>query len=115
MPKPAVSPRFLRAFSHNFLGEAPTWYKQAILAFLIINPLVLWAFGPTVAGWLLTAEFIFTLAMALQCYPLLPGGLLAIEALALGMATPAADYAEVENNLPVILLLEKKNQSGACL
>ena len=105
IPKPAVSPRFLRAFSHNFLGEAPTWYKQAILAFLIINPLVLWAFGPTVAGWLLIAEFIFTLAMALQCYPLLPGGLLAIEALALGMATPAAVYAEVENNLPVILLL----------
>jgi NhaB family Na+:H+ antiporter len=30
--------------------------------------------NPFVAGWLLVAEFIFTLAMALKCYPLLPGG-----------------------------------------
>ncbi len=34
--------------------------------------------GSFVAGWLLVVEFIFTLAMALKCYPLLPGGLLAI-------------------------------------
>ncbi|MDL2176853.1 sodium/proton antiporter NhaB [Stutzerimonas sp. FeSN7] len=93
------------AFAHNFLGHAPTWYKQAIVAFLVLNPLCLWLLGPQVTGWLLIAEFIFTLAMALKCYPLLPGGLLAVEALMLGMTTPQALYAEVETNLPVILLL----------
>lgn len=105
MSNQAIPPRFFRAFSHNFLGEAPIWYKQAILLFLVLNPLVLWIFGPVVAGWLLIAEFIFTLAMALQCYPLLPGGLLAIEAMLLGMTSPEALYHEVEHNLPVILLL----------
>lgn len=93
------------AFAHNFLGQAPNWYKQVIVTFLILNPVLLWALGPYVTGWLLIAEFIFTLAMALKCYPLLPGGLLAIEALILQMTTPEALYAEVALNLPVILLL----------
>lgn len=88
-----------------FLGGAPAWYKRCILLFLLINPLVLFGFGPFVAGWLLVAEFIFTLAMALRCYPLQPGGLLALEALVLKMAGPAAVYAEVSDNLPVLLLL----------
>ncbi|MAM88290.1 sodium/proton antiporter NhaB [Allohahella sp. A8] len=92
-------------FVRNFLGNAPVWYKQVIVLFLIANPIILWSLGPVVAGWLLVAEFIFTLAMALKCYPLLPGGLLAVEALLIGLATPEAVYAEVEVNLPVILLL----------
>ncbi|WP_150278517.1 sodium/proton antiporter NhaB [Halopseudomonas salina] len=93
------------AFAHNFLGNAPKWYKQAILAFLVLNPVFLWLLGPYVTGWILVAEFIFTLAMALKCYPLLPGGLLAVEALLIGMATPEALYAEMLLNFPVILLL----------
>jgi NhaB family Na+:H+ antiporter len=100
-----MPPTTTAAFAHNFLGHAPNWYKQAIVAFLLLNPLCLWLLGPQVTGWLLIAEFIFTLAMALKCYPLLPGGLLATEALLLGMATPEALYAEVTANLPVILLL----------
>lgn len=94
-----------RAFLDNFLGHAPVWYKQAILAFLILNPLLLLVAGPFVAGWLLIAEFIFTLAMALKCYPLQPGGLLALEAILIGMASPEAVMHEVEGNLEVILLL----------
>lgn len=93
------------AFARNFMGQAPNWYKQTILAFLILNPIWLWALGPYLTGWLLIAQFIFTLAMALKCYPLLPGGLLAIEALILQMTTPEALYAEIALNLPVILLL----------
>jgi Na+:H+ antiporter, NhaB family len=88
-----------------FLGAAPVWYKYCVLIFLLSNPLVLISFGPFVAGWLLVAEFIFTLAMALRCYPLQPGGLLALEAVMLGMAHPTAVYQEVGHNLPVILLL----------
>jgi len=94
-----------RAFARNFLGQAPTWYKQAILAFFVVNALVYFTVGPFVAGWLLIGEFIFTLAMALKCYPLQPGGLLAIEAVLLGMTSPASVYHEIENNLQVILLL----------
>lgn len=88
----------------NFLGKSPTWYKQVIILFLIINPIV-FALEPFVAGWLLIVEFIFTLAMALKCYPLQPGGLLAIESVLIGMVAPATVYLEVQKNLEVILLL----------
>ena len=100
MPNSVIS-----GFTHNFLGKAPIWYKQIILLFLILNPIMLAVFGPVVTGWLLIGEFIFTLAMALKCYPLLPGGLLAIEALLIGLTTPDAVYMEVLTNFPVILLL----------
>jgi len=100
-----MSGSMAQAFAHNFLGHSPRWYKASILAFLILNPLLLWTAGPVVAGWLLVAEFIFCLAMALKCYPLMPGGLLMVEALLLGMTTPQALYDELLHNFPVILLL----------
>ena len=43
--------------------------------------------------------------MALKCYPLQSGGLLAIEILALGLTSPHNAYHEVDANLEVILLL----------
>lgn len=95
----------LEAFIRNFLGHAPTWYKLTVLGFLALNPLALAVTGPFVTGWLVVVEFIFTLSMALRCYPLQPGGLLAIEAIVLGLATPAAVYRETEQNFAVILLL----------
>ena len=97
-----VSP--LTALKSNFLGDAPTWYKHLILFFLIANPFI-YSASASVAGWCLVAEFIFTLAMALKCYPLLPGGLLAIEAIAIGMTTVEEVKAEIYHNLEVILLL----------
>ncbi|MFE8069775.1 sodium/proton antiporter NhaB [Marinobacteraceae bacterium S3BR75-40.1] len=93
-----------QAIFSNFLGQSPAWYKQVILVFLIVNPL-LFAVSPFAAGWLLIMEFIFTLAMALKCYPLQPGGLLALEAVLIGMVSPEGVYIEVRNNLEVILLL----------
>jgi Na+:H+ antiporter, NhaB family len=99
----------LQAFATNFLGRAPEWYKGAIVAFLILNPLVYFVVaapaGPFIAGWMLVLEFIFTLAMALRCYPLQPGGLLAAEAIVMGMASPGAVYEESLRNFPVIMLL----------
>lgn len=89
----------------NFLGPAAAWYKKTVLIFLLLNPFVLWALGPFVAGWVLVAEFIFCLAMALKCYPLQPGGLLAIEAVLLGLTSPTTIYHETETNFAVILLL----------
>ncbi|WP_160153895.1 sodium/proton antiporter NhaB [Microbulbifer sp. ALW1] len=94
-----------RAFSENFLGEAPDWYKLTIAVFLIINPILLHTTSPFITGWVLIGEFIFTLAMALKCYPLQPGGLLAIEAVLLGMTSSNAVYREVTDNIQVILLL----------
>jgi NhaB family Na+:H+ antiporter len=93
------------AFIHNFLGNSPEWYKLTIIGFLVLNPLLMYFAGPVVAGWALVAEFIFTLAMALKCYPLQPGGLLAIQAVFLGMTTAEAVYLEAEHNFPVIMLL----------
>ena len=94
-----------KAIADNFLGAAPGWYKLTIIGFLILNPIVIFTLGTFVAGWLLVAEFIFTLAMALKCYPLQPGGLLAIQAVIVGMTTADQVYYEVEHNLPVLLLL----------
>jgi NhaB family Na+:H+ antiporter len=94
-----------QAFAHNFLGQSPRWYKASIVAFLLLNPLLFFAVSPAAAGWCLVIEFIFTLAMALKCYPLMPGGLLLVQALVLGMTTPQALYDELVHNFPVILLL----------
>jgi NhaB family Na+:H+ antiporter len=90
---------------HNFLGPSPDWYKKAIIAFLVINPILLFTIGPFATGWVLIAEFIFTLALALRCYPLQPGGLLAIEAVVIGMTDPHTVFHETEANFEVILLL----------
>ena len=43
--------------------------------------------------------------MALKCYPLQPGGLLVIEAIAIGLTTTESVYAETVRAFPVILLL----------
>jgi NhaB family Na+:H+ antiporter len=93
------------------LGSSPSWYKNTIIAFLIFNPIALYALnylgfnGSFFIGWLLLLQFIFTLALALKCYPLQPGGLLAIQALLIGLTSPYTLLHEVENNLEVILLL----------
>jgi NhaB family Na+:H+ antiporter len=89
----------------SFLGASPDWYKLTIAGFLVVNPVLLFIVGPFVTGWLILLQFIFTLAMALRCYPLQPGGLLAFEAVVIGMTNPTAVVHEVESNFEVILLL----------
>ena len=88
----------------NFMGNAPAWYKNTIIAFLIINPLVAYA-SMYAAGWLLIAEFIFTLAMALESYPLESGGLIVAEACFIGMCDMEMVTREIYGNLEVLLLL----------
>ena len=95
----------IQALWHNFLGPSPLWYKQAMIGFLILNPILLITAGPFLTGWALIGEFIFTLALALRCYPLQPGGLLAIEAIIIGLAKPETVYHEAAANFEVILLL----------
>ena len=94
-----------RILFHSFLGASPAWYKHLILGFLLLNPLLLLSAGPFITGWMLVLEFIFTLAMALRCYPLQPGGLLVLQALLLGMSSPQHVFHEVIRNIEVILLL----------
>jgi len=94
-----------QAFLDNFLGNAPDWYKYTIIAFLAVNPFILYALGPFIAGWMIVLQFIFTLAMALKCYPLQPGGLIAIEVMLMGLTTPHHLGQEISTNLEVILLL----------
>ena len=95
----------INAGRRNFLGESPDWYKVTILTFLVLNPFVLLALGPVVAGWVIMGEFIFTLTMALTCYPLQPGGLIAIEGVVMGLTSPENVYQEALANFSVILLL----------
>ncbi|AMK11063.1 MAG: sodium/proton antiporter NhaB [Pseudodesulfovibrio sp.] len=94
-----------KTFVQTFLGNAPGWYKLVIMGFLVLNPVLMLTVGPFVAGWALIAEFIFTLAMALKCYPLPAGGLLALEAVIMGMTSPETVYHEALKNFEVILLL----------
>ena len=93
------------SFTKNFLGQAPQWYKLTIVGFLVFNPLCLALLGPYITGWAVVLEFIFTLAMALKCYPLQPGGLIAIEAVFLGLTTAHTVEHEVFAAFQVILLL----------
>lgn len=95
----------LKAFRLNLLGNSATWYKLTIIGFLVLNPILLYTAGSFVTGWVLIGEFIFTLAMALKCYPLPAGGLLALEAVALGLTSGKSVYDETLHNFPVLLLL----------
>ncbi len=92
------------ALAANFLGHAPGWYKLIIVAFLVVNPF-LFEINGMLAGWVLVMEFIFTLAMALRCYPLQPGGLLAFEAVLIGMTSAESVFEETVGAVEVILLL----------
>ncbi len=100
-----MSKTVAQSLNKNFLGNSPHWYKLTIIGFLVANPILLATLGSFITGWVLIGEFIFTLAMALKCYPLPAGGLLAIEAVVLGMTSPEAVYKEAAHNFPVIMLL----------
>lgn len=102
MPTPTSLPQ---ALQRNFMGQSARWYKMVILGFLLINPILYFTVPSAVVGWVLVLEFIFTLAMALKCYPLIPGGLLAIEAVFIGLTSTERVYHELSQNLEVILLL----------
>ena len=89
----------------EFLGNSPIWFKNVILGFLVLSLPLKMLVGTTVLGWLFLAMFILTLAMALKCYPLQSGGLLALGILALGLTTPDTVWHEIEANLGVLALL----------
>lgn len=93
------------AATETFLGHAPRWYAFSVVALLALNVVLHALAGPVAAAWAVLAEFIFTLAMALKCHPLAPGGLIALEAVLLGLATPEQVYQETLHGFPVILLL----------
>ena len=101
----------LSTLFQSFLGNAPSWYKKSILSFLVINPVIYFTLlqsgldGGFILGWVLLLQFIFTLIFSIQCYPLQPGGLLALQALALGLTDPYHVFHEIESNLEVVLLL----------
>ncbi len=95
----------LKTAFNEFLGNSPKWFKLAILGFLAAcYPLYL-LLGSTVMGWAFIAMFIITLALALKCYPLQSGGLLALAVLALGLTSPETVWHEIQQNLGVIMLL----------
>ena len=95
----------------NFLGSSANWYKNLIIVFLVSNPIIYFILLNTnldagfILGWIILGQFIVTLAMALECYPLQPGGLIAIQSVILGLTTSKHIYQEVVLNLKVILLL----------
>ena len=94
------------AFFINFMGNASPRYKLFVIASLVVNPfLLLLPHGKVIAGWFLLSEFLATLALSLQAYPLQAGGLLLIEANIMGVTNPQTLLHEVEINLNVLLML----------
>ena len=92
----------------SFLGSSPNWFKLLLIAFLAISypiMMMLGDSGQTIVGWAFIGMFILSLAMALKCYPLQSGGLLAIATLLLGLTSPETVWEEIQQNLGVILLL----------
>ena len=89
----------------EFLGNSPNWFKLSILIFLVLCFPLKMVVGTTVMGWMFLAMFILTLAMALKCYPLQSGGLLALGILALGLTSPETVWHEIQSNLGVLALL----------
>jgi NhaB family Na+:H+ antiporter len=89
----------------HFLGGSPRWYKQLVIGLLVLNPVLYASAGPYVTGWAVVLEVILALALARVCYPLQPSGLIVIEAVALGLASPAGVSDEVVANFAVLLLL----------
>ena len=90
---------------NEFLGNSPGWFKNAILLFLLICLPLKYIVGTTILGWLFLGMFILTLAMALKCYPLQSGGLIALAILALGLTSPETVWHEIQSNLGVLALL----------
>lgn len=88
-----------------FLGNSPGWFKITILSFLALCLPLKLILGTTILGWLFLGMFILTLAMALKCYPLQSGGMLALAILTLGLTSPETVWHELETNLEVITLL----------
>ena len=100
-----MEPTLSQAFKTNFLGNSPGWYEKSIIAFLVLNPFILYFTSPFIMGWVLIAEFIFTLAMALASATTATRRVIALQAIMMGMATPEAVYNETVGNFQVIMLL----------
>ncbi len=89
----------------EFLGNSPHWFKLTIISFLALCLPLKLVLGTTFLGWLFLGMFIVSLAMALKCYPLQSGGVLAIAILVLGLTSPGTVWHEIESNLEVLALL----------
>ena len=90
---------------NQFLGDSPEWFKRVILLFLVVCLPLKYLVGTTILGWLFLGIFILTLAMALKCYPLQSGGIVALAILALGLTSPETVWHEIQANLGVLALL----------
>ena len=97
--------KLFKYFWSLFMDTAPDGYKLFLLGVLILNPFLLVLGGPFWAGWAILLEFLLVLGLSLQCYPLFPGGLLALEALVLNMVSVTGVMKEVHGNIDVIMLL----------
>jgi Na+/H+ antiporter NhaB len=93
------------AAATNFLGHSSKRFKCFVLVALIINIPVTLIAGKTIGAWCVLCEFLVTLAMALEAYPLQAGGLLVIEANLIGLTNPHTLLHEVTANLNVILMI----------
>lgn len=89
---------------NKFLGNVNIYYKYTIILFMIVNP-ILFFFSTFFSGWLLIIEFIFILIMSLKCYPLVPGGLIVLQAVFIGMTSTANIKQQIFENQEILFIL----------
>ena len=101
-----MSQTLASALFRNFLGNAPAWYKAAIVAFTHPQPArVLRRPARTCrCGLAAVIKFIFSAGDGAEMLSVRPGGLLVIEAVLIGLTTPQSVYTETVNAFPVVLL-----------
>lgn len=87
-----------------FAASIPRDIRNIILACLLINPIV-FHFHNQAGAWLLLVEFIFCLSQVRRAYPFVTGGILAVEALGIGMVSSHTVAEETTHNISVLLLV----------
>ena len=97
--------KIAHGFWSLFMDKASHGYKAFLLGILLLNPVLLMTCGPFWTGWAVLVEFLLILSFSLECYPLFPGGLLALEVLFLKMTPLASVMKEIHANIDVIMLL----------
>ena len=101
---PAATPRSLVGALAPISSVIPRSGTNAIVAFLVINPL-LFAISPTSRAGCSCSSSSSRSRWRCAATRLQPGGLLAIEAVVIGMTSPAAVYEETLTPCDVLLLL----------
>lgn len=95
----------IRGYYNLFLKNVDHRYKGTLVAFLIMNPVIFWVFGPYIAATAILAQGILFIGLSLVHGPQAPLIVLVGEALLLGLVTDVDVLRELNNNIEIVLMV----------